>query len=258
MTATRDGDHHEGSAGGPDGLRIERRGAVALLTIDRPASRNALTLAAHSELVHAWASLQDDGDVRVMVITGAQDPSLPPEKQSFCAGADVAELRAGLPAEDVPSLAALDGPTPVIAAVNGYCIGAGLTMLLAAHLRVASPTATFGVPELRYGTIPGNGGIRRAMLELPRAVVMELLLRPDRMASARALELGLINAIVPQEQVLATALAWAQEIASLPVEAVRAALTLAAMTPRLAPDDAGRLERRTMRRLHGATATHDA
>jgi E-phenylitaconyl-CoA hydratase len=236
-----------------DGVRFERRGPIALVTIDNPKSRNALTLAAHTELVRRWNAIQSDIDIRAMVLTGAEDPSIPAEKQSFCAGSDMRELAAGVFSEEgegVPSLASVENRTPVIAAVNGYCIGAGLTFLLASELRVASPTATFGLPEVQLGTVPGNGGVRQATLELPRAVVMELLLLPGRMAAARALELGLVNSIVPHEEVLATALEWADAIAGLPVDAVRSAMMLAETARHVSRNDAANLETQTMRDLH--------
>jgi len=228
---------------------------VALLTIDRPKSRNSLTLRVHAELVGVWDTLQQTPDVRAIVITGAEEPSVVPEKQAFCAGADVNELHEGeVYGQAVPSLALAARRTPVIAAVNGYCIGSGFGVLLAADLRLAVPAASFGLPEVALGSVPGNGGVRQAMLELPRAVVMELLLRPGRIGAARALELGLINAIVPHEDLVSTALRWADEIAALPAEATRAAMDLAAATPRLAPDAAAELERLTLLRLHEAGA----
>ena len=222
------------------------------MTIDRPAARNAVTFAAHSELVRRWIAIQHDAEIRVMVVTGAEDPSAPPEKQSFCAGADVRELDDGALADGqtVPSLASLESRTPVIAAVNGYCIGEGLTLALASDLRVASPTATFGFPEVRFGGVPGNGGVRQAMLELPRAVVMELLLLPGRMEAARALELGLVNAIVPHDQVLETALEWAATIAALPADAVRDAMTLAASADHISRHNAADIESTIVSRLN--------
>jgi enoyl-CoA hydratase/carnithine racemase len=236
-------------------LRLERRGPIAILTIDRPEARNALTLAMHSELVRLWEIVQRDPVVRVVVVTGAADPASPPERQSFCAGADVKELAGDVyadPARVVPSLAAVEREKPVIAAVNGYCIGAGLTMVLAADLRVAAATATFALPEVGLGTVPGNGGVRRAALELPHAALMELLLLPGRMGAGRALELGLVNAVVPSDEVLPTALRWAEEISALPPAALQAAMTLVARAPRLPAAEAASLERDLLSSLRQA------
>jgi enoyl-CoA hydratase/carnithine racemase len=241
------------AASAPVGLRLQRRGGVALITIDRPTSRNSLTLGLHAELVGLWDTLQQAPDVRAIVITGAEDPAAAPERQAFCAGADVAELKDGrVYGQAVPSLALAARTTPVIAAVNGYCIGSGFGLLLASDLRLAAPTASFGLPEVALRSVPGNGSVREATLELPHAVVMELLLRPGRMSAARALELGLINAIVVREDLVSTALEWADEIAALPEESARAAMELVTKTPRLAPADAAELERATLVRLHAA------
>jgi enoyl-CoA hydratase/carnithine racemase len=246
------------TGGGAQGLRVERRGEIALLTIYRPQARNSLTMAGHEELVRRWELVQRDPDLRALVVTGAEDPSLPPEKQAFCAGADMTELTAGsLPGagDTIPTLVAIERQVPVIAAVNGHCIGAGVGIALAADLRVASPTATFGLPEVSFGTVPGNGSVRRALLELPRAVAMELLLLPGRMDAHRALEVGLVNSLVPPGDVLATALEWAETIAALPREAVRAAMKLVARAPGLPPSEAARLEGATIAELALTTSS---
>jgi E-phenylitaconyl-CoA hydratase len=238
------------------GVRIERQEAVGLLVIDRPHARNSLTLSAHAELIRLWDILQNDPEIRAVVITGAEDSHAPPEKQSFCAGADVREIGAGAAVgASIPSVAAVRGQTPVIAAINGYCIGAGLGFALAAELRIASPTATFGFPELRMGTIPGNGSIRQAMLELPRAIVMELLLVPGRMSASRAFELGLVNLIVSHDQVLPTAMSWAREISSLPSSALHAAMLLASTGPTADPAVAAEAERVALHRLNESPPT---
>jgi (E)-benzylidenesuccinyl-CoA hydratase len=233
------------------GVTLARSDSIALITIDRPQARNALTLDSQVRLIQLWKNLQTDDEVRAVVITGADDPSSPPERQSFCVGTDMKELAdiSGRPTEYVsaldegfPSLCALEARTPSIAAVNGYCIGGGMTLMLATDLRTAAPSATFGLPEVPLGMIPANGAIPRMMSALPRAAGMQLLLLPQRMDAARALELGLINAVVPHGQVLSTALEWAAHIASLPATAVRAAMDFASRSRRLAPADAARLE----------------
>ena len=115
-------------------------------------------------------------------------------------------------------------------------------MMLASDLRISSPSATFGLPELKLGTVPGNGGVRRAALDMPHAVVMELLLLGDRLSAERARELGLVNAVVSHERVLETAMSWAERIAELPVPAVQAAVRLASTSSRLGVSDAAWLE----------------
>jgi E-phenylitaconyl-CoA hydratase len=233
------------------GVMLARRDSVALITIDRPDARNALTLDSQARLIQLWKRLQTDDEIRALVITGAHDPSSPPERQSFCVGTDMKELAdvSGRSTEYVsaldegfPSLCALEARTPSIAAVNGYCIGGGMTLMLATDLRVAATSATFGLPEVRLGMIPANGAIPRMVNSLPHAAAMQLLLLPQRMDAKRAYELGLINAVVPHEEVLSTALEWAAHIASLPATAVRAVMDFVSRSRRLSPTDAARLE----------------
>jgi E-phenylitaconyl-CoA hydratase len=233
------------------GVTLTRRGSIALIAIDRPAARNALTLDSQARLIQLWKGLQTDDEIRAVVITGTHDPSSPPERQSFCVGTDMKELAEASrgPAEHTspldegfPSLCALEPRTPSVAAVNGYCIGGGMTLMLATDLRVAAASASFGLPEIPLGMIPANGAIPRMMNGLSHAAAMQLLLLPQRMDAARAYELGLINAVVPYEQVLGTALEWAEHIASLPPAAVRAVMDFAWRSRRLSPADAARLE----------------
>lgn len=234
-------------------FRVERDGAVEVITIDRVAARNALTLGAQAELVQTWRQAQRNGDVRAVVVTGASDPNRSDDDQAFCAGTDVKELEeearrgnpfAGHPLDEgFPSLAANQDTTPTIAAVNGLCIGGGMTLMLATDLRVASTGANFSLPEVGLGGIPGNGGIRRAAVQLPQPVAMELLLLGTSLDAGRAGDLGLVNAVVPPHEVFPTAMDWARRVASLPRPAVAAALELAKRSPEMTTSDAARLER---------------
>jgi E-phenylitaconyl-CoA hydratase len=250
MTATA---ADRSAADGTGEVRLERQGAVAVLTIDRPGARNSLTLAGQADLVGLWHEAQDDDAVRAVVVTGAHDPARAPDDQSFCAGSDVKELAveaaggnafAGHPLDrGFPSLSWPDAVTPVVAAVDGHCVGGGMTLVLATHLRVATPGSRFAVPELRHGMLPGNGGIRRAVQQLPLPVALELLLLGGTLDAGRAHHFGLINAVVPPGDLLPTALGWAERIATLSPHVVGAALELASRAPALAADDAARLER---------------
>lgn len=234
-------------------FRIDRDDAVAVITIDRVEARNALTLDAQAELVRTWRAVQRDTDVRAVVVTGASDPGRADDDQAFCAGTDVKELEeearhgntfAGHPLDEgFPSLAGDQDTTPTIAAVNGLCIGGGMTLMLATDLRVVSTGATFSLPEVKLGGIPGNGGIRRAVSQLPQPVALELLLLGTSIGAAKAHELGLVNAVVPPSEVLPTAMEWARRVALLPHPAVTAAVELAKRSPEMTRADAARLER---------------
>src|SRR6185295_13446169 len=153
---------------------------IALITLNRPERLNALDAEHYDALSKAWQTVRDDPQIRVAVVTGAGD-------KSFCSGADIKSFLA-----QPPSLAemmltqksqllnrGLELWKPVIAAVNGYCLGGGMTLLLATDLRVAAEHATFSVAEVKRGVIPGNGGTQRILRQLPHAIAMEMLVTGD-------------------------------------------------------------------------------
>jgi enoyl-CoA hydratase/carnithine racemase len=116
---------------------------------------------------------------------------------------------------------------PIIAAVNGYCLGGGMTLLLATDIRIAAEHATFGVSEVKRGIIPGNGGTQRILDQLPYAIAMEMLLTGDAIDAASAARFGLINKVVPKDQLMASARDMAKRIAANAPLAVQAAKELA-------------------------------
>lgn len=215
-------------------IRTERDGAVLRVTIDRPEARNALNLEMSRCLSETWIELRDDPDLRVATITGAGD-------KAFCAGADLKEI-AGFYAsmspierrergEHEPGLGGitrnLDPGKPVVAAVNGHCLAGGLEIALACDLRVASEHATFGLPEVRRGIIPGAGGTQRLPRLVPEGVALEMLLTGEAIDAETALRLGLVNRVVPAPRLLDEADALAHRIAAnapLAVQAIRAAV----------------------------------
>lgn len=224
-------------------------GAVLTVTIDRPGARNAISRAMNSELIAAWTSFRDDSNLRVAVLTGAGD-------QSFCAGADLKEIadyygsmtpiqrREG--GEHQPGLGGitrnLDVGKPVIAAINGHCLAGGLEIALACDLRLAAEHATFGLPEVRRGIIPGAGGTQRLSRLIPEALALELLLTGDPIDAATAHRLGLVNRVVPATELATAARKLAHRIAAnapLAVQAIRAAVRRGRHLPL---DEALRLE----------------
>lgn len=201
---------------------------VALVTINRPEKSNALDHAHYDALSRAWRQVRDDDAIRVAVITGAGD-------KSFCAGADLKSF-VGAP----PGLAALMNTQqgqllnrglevwkPVVAAVNGHCLGGGMTLLLATDLRVCVPTATFGLTEVQRGVFPANGGTQRIAQQLPHAIAMEMLLLGDAIDADTASRWGLVNRVGPREELLPTALSYARRLAANAPLAVQAAKELA-------------------------------
>lgn len=201
---------------------------VALIVIDRPERLNAMDAEHYRLLSEAWIRVRDDRDVRVAIVTGAGE-------RSFTTGAD---LKSFIPAPD--ELGAfwltqrdqllnrgLEVWKPVIAAVNGYCLGGGMTLLLGTDIRLAAPHATFALSEVKRGVIPGNGGSQRVLAQLPHAIGMELLLTGDPIDADTAARWGLVNRVVPAERLLDEARELALRIAANAPLAVQAAKELA-------------------------------
>jgi enoyl-CoA hydratase len=201
----------------------ERSGAVAVVTVNRPARRNALSSEVRSALLEQLAELNADASVRAVVITGAGD-------RAFISGADIAEFAARTQEEQGR---AMDGPRvydavaqlakPTVAAINGACLGGGLEVAMACDIRVAAEGARFGQPEVKLGIIPGGGGTQR----LPRIVgegnALRLILTGDLIDAAEAHRLGLVTEVVSPDQLLAIAVAIAERIATNAPLAVAAA-----------------------------------
>jgi len=223
---------------------------VAVLTINRPDRLNAMDTAHYRALSECWARVRDDAAVRVAVITGQGE-------KSFSVGADLKSFVAN-PAElsefmltqkDQLLNRGLEVWKPVIAAVNGYCLGGGMTLLLATDIRYAAPHATFGLTEVKRGVFPANGGTQRVVQQLPYPIAMELLLGGESIDAETAARIGLINRVVPQDELLGTALAMARKIASYGPLGVQAAKELAVRSHDLDLASGLRLEQAMLRLL---------
>ena len=201
---------------------------IALITMNRPERMNAMDAEAYRQLSEAWSRVRDDPEVRVAVITGAGD-------RAFSTGADLKSFVNAPPGmsqfwltqQDQLLNRGLEVWKPVIAAVNGYCLGGGMTLLLATDLRLATPTATFGLSEVARGVVPGNGGTQRILEQLPHAIAMEMLLTGRRIDAETAARWGLVNRVVPHEELLPAAFELAREIAANAPLAVQATKELA-------------------------------
>lgn len=208
-------------------FELDRNG-VALITINRPERRNALDAEHYQALSQAWIRVRDDEEVRVAVVTGAGD-------KSFCAGADIKSVLAQkntlsqmwLTQKDQLLNRGLEVWKPVVAAVNGYCLGGGVTLLLATDIRFASSNATFGLSEVKRGIIAANGGTQRVLQQLPYPIAMEMLLTGEALNAEEAARWGLINKVVEPDQLLNTAMDCAEKIAANAPLAVQAAKELA-------------------------------
>lgn len=196
-------------------IRYEVDEGIATITMDRPERLNALDADAYAALSDAWKQVRDDDAVRVAIITGAGE-------KSFTTGADLKsfitnpdELSEFWQTQKGQLLnRGLEVWKPVIAAVNGYCLGGGMTLLLATDLRIAASHATFNVAEVKRGVLPANGGTQRLLRQVPYAVGMEMLLTGDPIDAQTAERWGLVNAVVPAEDLMTVAREYARRVAA--------------------------------------------
>lgn len=193
-------------------LTYEVRGPMALITINRPAKRNAISLATLDELHAAATAAADDESVRVITITGAGE-------QAFASGSDLSEvehrdLRKALEPIVQGLAAQLERtPKPTIAAINGICFGGGLEVALGCDLRIASTRASFATPEGKLGIIPGGGATQRLPRIIGRGWGMHMLLMGEPIDAQHALQLGLVTRVVEPEALLDEAQRMAEHLA---------------------------------------------
>ena len=198
-----------------ENLLLERDGAVAVVTINRPAKMNALNAPTIAELGQVMATLRADASVRAIVLTGAGE-------KAYVAGADISELAVQSPAQGkahatagqrvFDAIEALG--KPVIAALNGFTLGGGCELAMACTIRLAADTARLGQPEVNLGLTPGYGGSQRLPRLVGRGLALELLLTGDMISAARAAEIGLVNRVVPAADLRAEAMKLAQLLAA--------------------------------------------
>jgi E-phenylitaconyl-CoA hydratase len=233
-------------------VRFETHGAVALLTIDRPGALNALSVEALRELRAHLVEVRDRSDLRAAVLTGAGD-------RAFCAGADLL----GTQTSPAPYAEAVFESTersadhglyvrlmdltdlclckPIVVAVNGHCLGAGLELALQGDLRLAASNAQFGLPEARVGSIPAVSGLHRLLKAVPAAYAMQMALTGERIAATDAHRIGLVSEVLAPPALLDRALALAASIAANAPLAVQAIKKLSRQTQHLSDADAQQL-----------------
>jgi enoyl-CoA hydratase len=194
-------------------LLLEKRDRVAIITINRPEKRNILDIKTRKEGAALLEELRADISVGVVVFTGAGD-------KAFIAGADISEFagRTAITQRDVMTARSLftavdTFPKPVIAMINGYCLGGGCELALACDIRIASETAMLGQPEINLGIIPGGGGTQRLTRLVGEGKAMEMILTGAFIDAQTALSIGLVNHVVPADQLEAKTMEIANRIA---------------------------------------------
>jgi enoyl-CoA hydratase len=195
----------------PKEIRFEKKDHVAIITIDRPEALNSLTVDMLRGIEEAFKAFDDDAELWVGILTAAGE-------KAFSSGLDLKEaaplLTGGdqLGFEDWTKRQFSDVFKPIICAVNGFCIAGGMEMLLGTDLRIAADHATFGLGEVKWGLVPLCGTHIRLPRQIPWAIAMQLLLTGKNIDAQRAYEVGLVNAVVPADELLDTALDWAQKM----------------------------------------------
>jgi enoyl-CoA hydratase len=235
-------------------ILVEQRGAVTLVTLNRPGALNALSSAVLEDLIAAFAAFEADAGQRCAVVTGSGE-------KAFAAGADIKEM-ADLGAADFYredtfarwSHLVRETRKPWIAAVNGYALGGGCELAMMADFIVAADSARFGQPEIKLGVVPGMGGSQRLTRAIGKAKAMDMILS-GRIITAEEAELsGMVARVTPAADLLAEALEIANEIAAMPPLAVLAAKELVMAADELPLAEGIRLERRL---FHMLAATED-
>ncbi len=209
-----------------ENLVVKQNSGIAMITINRPAKLNALNKATIEELNQAFTKLEDDSEVRVILITGAGD-------KAFVAGADISEF-ASFNAKEGAELAAQGQKKlfdtvenlkkPVIAAVNGFALGGGLELAMACHFRVASFTAKMGLPETSLGLIPGYGGTQRLAHLVGKGKAMEMIMTAGMLSADEANSWGLVNHVVEPDELTETCVNLAQKIMKNSPRAIEGAI----------------------------------
>jgi 2-oxoglutaroyl-CoA hydrolase len=193
-----------------DGLRLERDGDVATITLDVPEKLNRLSMPARNHLAQLFEQLGSDEGVRAIVLTGAGE-------KAFTAGGDIAGFLEREP-EELSRLAWNVAapercPKPVIAKLRGFAFGVGLELALACDFRIAAENAKLGQPEILLGIIPGGGGTQRLARQVGAARAKDLILTGRQVGAAEAERIGLVDRVVSPPEVLEAALSWASELA---------------------------------------------
>jgi len=232
-------------------VRRERRGAVEILTIDRPEARNAIDPRTTSDFDDAFDEIEEDDEVLVVVITGAGE-------KAFCAGVDL-KVQATEGLDGVMSekggfagIVQRNFPKPMIAAVNGHALGGGLELMLACDMAVCADHALIGSTEVRFGQLADGGSLIRLPNRIPLAIAAQLVLTGEPIDAASAAHWGLVNAVVPAAQLMDRTLELAEQVAANSPRAVRLSKSLLYEAQGLGDEEGWALNDRYSERIHAA------
>ncbi|HRC84454.1 MAG TPA: enoyl-CoA hydratase-related protein [Thermoanaerobaculia bacterium] len=221
----------------------QREGRVAILTVNRPEKLNALNDQVRTDMLAHLAELENDDSVGVVVVTGAGE-------KSFIAGADIGEFEGRSPFDQRHAMRSprifdvmASYPKPVIAMINGYCLGGGCELALSCDLRIASENARFGQPEINLGLIPGGGGTQRLPRQVGLGHALRLILSGAQVKAQEALAIGLVEMVVPAEELRQRTLEVAAEIAAKSPLTLRVAKEAVRASQRLAVEEGLAYER---------------
>ena len=217
-------------------IEFKKEKQIAVITLNRPEVLNAINAELSSQLNDALVQVKDDPEIWVAIITGAGD-------RAFSAGADIRGFQPGPRAAAAPRLRIDQIWKPFIAAIHGFCLGGGLEMALTCDLRIAANNARFGLPEIKVGIIPAGGGMSRLPRFIPRAKAAEMLLTGQFIDAAEAYRVGLVNTVVPREELMPTAMRWATTICEAGPLQIRAVKEVMLRGYNMPLDDSLKLER---------------
>jgi E-phenylitaconyl-CoA hydratase len=208
-----------------DTLLFDLTAQVAVITLNRPEVRNAMNRELNRALMEALQRVREDSEIRAAIITGAG--------RTFSAGADLKERAQVGRAADASATSVIEAgraaglariaiEKPLIAAIDGYCLAAGFELALLCDIRICTPEARFGLPEITRGFFPGGGGPQRLMRAIPQAAAMEMILTGDPIDAPTAVRVGLVSRLMPEPELLPTARQIAQRIAGHAPLAIKA------------------------------------
>lgn len=252
-------------------VRYEKREQIATITLDRPHVLNAMDLQMHAELAEIWDDFEADDNIRVGILCGAG-------AKAFSVGQDLKELaklqiagkaqEASFGSQGKPGwprlTERLERTKPLIAKVQGYAIGGGFELALACDIIIATPESTFALPEAQLGLIAGAGGIFRLTRQLPPRIALGYLLTGRKMTAEQALAFGVINDVVPAQEIDACVASWAQDILRSAPLSIKAIMEVVSKSASLSLADAfamhynhEAIRKKSLDALEGAQAFHD-